>query len=197
MRRARWAAVAIVAAALTGCTTLPASAAMPTKGIPPYEREEFGSGWGDLDGDRCDTRQEILVRDLVDEVLDADGCKVLTGTLHDAYTGHTIEFRRGVRTSDDVQIDHIVPLAYAWHAGAYSWTDDQREAFANDPDELLAVDGPTNNAKGADGPAAWLPPSAAAWCGYASRWTALLNRYQLEAEPADAAKLDEISAGCA
>lgn len=184
----------------TGCgqaiaSTFPAEDAAAHV-IPRYEREAFGDGWADLDRDCQDTRNEILIRDLVDERLDRDGCKVLTGTLHDSYTGATISFVRGLGTSDDVQIDHIVPLAYAWQAGAHRWTDDRREVFANDPANLRAVHGPTNNAKGADGPASWLPPNIAAHCSYAEHWTEVLRTYELTPRPADAAVLAEITKEC-
>src|SRR5690606_29369560 len=176
-------------------STFPAEAAA-THVIPRYEREAFGGGWADLDRDCQDTRNEILIRDLVDERLDAGGCKVLTGTLHDSYTGATISFVRGLGTSDDVQIDHIVPLAYAWSAGAHRWTDAQREAFSNDPANLVAVDGPTNNAKGADGPAEWLPPNRAVHCDYAAAWAEVLRIYELTPRPADAVVLAEINEEC-
>jgi hypothetical protein len=116
--------------------------------IPDYDRDEFGSGWADVDGDCQDTRQEILIRDLVNEQLTSDGCDVASGTLNDLYTGQTIEFQRGEGTSDDVQIDHVIPLRYAWDTGAWEWSPEQREAFANDPAELRAVDGPTNILEG-------------------------------------------------
>jgi 5-methylcytosine-specific restriction endonuclease McrA len=190
-----WAATLVGCGVLAGCTAGTADAA-PARGIPPYERDAFGDGWADLDNDCQDTRQEILIRDLVDEQLDADGCKVLAGTLHDSYTGTTIPFTRGRATSDDVQIDHVVPLAYAWRAGAYDWSDAQLEGFANDPANLVAVDGPTNNRKSDRGPARFMPPNEAAWCGYAAGWRAVLTRYELVAEPADEARLADVEAAC-
>jgi hypothetical protein len=171
------------------------SAAHPG-GMPDYEREAFGDGWADFDGDCQDTRQEILIRDLVDEKLDRAGCRVLTGTLHDLYTGAVISFRRGQETSDDVQIDHIVPLSYAWRAGAWQWTDAEREVFANDPIELLAVDGATNNSKGDRGPSRWLLPNRDAHCAYAADWQEVVSAYALVIDPRDAAALEEILSGC-
>jgi hypothetical protein len=134
----------LVAATVLACTMVlgGGQVAFGAQPVPPYDRDAFGDGWADLDGDCQDTRQEILIRDLVDEVLTADGCDVATGTLHDAYTGHTISFRRGQSTSDDVQIDHVIPLAYAWRSGAWQWTDAERKAFSNDPANLRAVGPP-------------------------------------------------------
>lgn len=197
IRRGLLAVTLLLATACTSPVALVAAPVLaePSRGIPAYDRDAFG-GWADLDRDCQDTRQEILQRDLVDVVLTADGCDVATGTLHDTYTGSTIPFRRGQGTSDDVQIDHVIPLSYAWQAGAYSWTDAQREAFANDGAELRAVDGPTNNRKGDRGPSRWLPPAASAHCGYAAAWRDLTATYALELEPADAATVEQLLDSC-
>ena len=184
--------LAAVMALSVACS--PIAAAAPTRGIPAYDREAFGDGWADADGDCQDTRQELLIRDLDGEQLDAAGCKVLSGTLHDPYTGTTIAFRRGQHTSDEVQIDHVIPLAAAWRAGAYSWTPEQREAFANDPNELRAVDGPTNNRKGDRGPSTWLPPNEGARCAYAASWRDVAATYALDLDAADEVAVDEILA---
>jgi hypothetical protein len=196
--------LALVAALLlaAGCSTVldlgGAAAARPAAvdQVPDYDRDRFGDGWADVDRDCQDTRQEILQRDLVDVALTADGCDVATGTPNDPYTGTTIPFRRGQGTSDDVQVDHVIPLSYAWHAGAWQWTDEQREAFANDPAELRAVDGPTNNAKGDRGPSRWLPPNPGTHCAYATGWRDIASAYALVLDPADVARVDEILAGC-
>lgn len=164
--------------------------------IPRYDRDAFGDGWADLDGDCQDTRNELLIRDLVDEQLDARGCKVVSGVLHDAYTGSTVTFLRGPKTSDAVQIDHVVPLKAAWEMGAWRWSDERREAFANSERNLLAVDGRTNSSKGSDGPASWLPPNVAAHCFYAQAWTDVLRTYDLTPTRADAAALGEVLDQC-
>jgi hypothetical protein len=101
--------VALAAALLLSAT--------PTQTIPDYDRDEFGSGWADADGDCQNTRQEILIRDLEGEQLTADGCNVASGTLNDPYTGTTIAFERGQTTSDDVQIDHVLSVPAAVLAG--------------------------------------------------------------------------------
>ncbi|OLT12273.1 hypothetical protein BJF78_24750 [Pseudonocardia sp. CNS-139] len=95
-----------------------------------------------------------------------------------------------------MQIDHVIPLAYAWRAGAWQWTAGRREAFANDPAELRAVDGPTNNAKSDRGPSRWLPPNPAAHCEYAASWRDLAGIYSLELDPADAETITAVLAGC-
>lgn len=86
------------------------------------------------------------------------GCLVLSGTLRDLYTAHTIEFLRGTATSSAVQIDHVVALSDSWQKGAQGWTAAKRVAIANDSMNLLAVDGLANMRKGAGDAATWLPP---------------------------------------
>lgn len=90
-----------------------------------------------------------------------------TGVLHDPYTSLMISFARGNQTGAAVQIEHIVPLAYAWDQGARVWTDELRVRFANDPANLVAVQGQANQDKGNKEPALWLPPNAAFHCQYA------------------------------
>ena len=137
---------------------------IPIKGRAPktgYSRDEFGAAWADTDRNGCDTRNDILARDLVGETFKpgTKNCVVATGILADTYTGMTINFVRGQDTSSAVQIDHIVPLSDAWQKGAQQLTAEQRTELANDPLNLLATDGPTNIAKGDQDAAAWLPPN--------------------------------------
>ena len=122
-----------------------------------YERDAFGSSWIDVDNNGCDTRNDILIRDLIDVTIDTDGCRILTGTLIDSYTGETISFVRGQSTSSEVQIDHLVPLSRSWALGASSWDEETREAFANDPMNLFAVKGDANNNKSDQGFDTWTP----------------------------------------
>lgn len=123
--------------------------------VDGYDRDaRFGSDWTTRDG--CDTRDEILARDLTGVTREGDGCAVLTGTLRDPYTGERIGFD-ATADPNAVQIDHVYPLAAAWDAGAADWTDDERVAFANDPRNLLAVDGRANASKGDSTPGEWMP----------------------------------------
>jgi hypothetical protein len=121
-----------------------------------YSREQFGPAWSDVDHNGCDTRNDILARDMR-QVVHPRGCQVLSGILDDPYTGKTIIWKRGQTTSDDVQIDHVVSLANAWRSGASALTPAERLAFANDPSNLLAVDGPTNQSEGDKDASGWLP----------------------------------------
>ncbi len=163
-----------------------------------YTRARFGDGWKDPDHNGCDSRNDVLARDLQSPTFRAGthDCVVLTGTLHDPYTGKTIEFVRGDVTSEAVQIDHVVPLSWSWSHGAASWTSDQRLRFANDPIELRAVDGPTNGAKSDSGPADWMPPRTSFACTYVESFVAVLSAYRLSVDRADAQAMRATLARC-
>src|SRR3712207_4847441 len=169
-------------------SALAALADVEVRGRAPrtgYEREQFGDGWVDTDRNGCDTRNDVLARDLTGEAFrpGTNDCVVVSGTLADPYSGRTIEFRRGEDTSDDVQIDHVVALSDAWQKGAQGWDDDRRTDFANDPLNLLAVDGPLNMQKGDGDAATWLPPNASYRCAYVARQVAVKTGYGLWATP--------------
>lgn len=172
-----------LAAARAALDTLVVKGRAPRTG---YDRDEFGQAWADVDRNGCDTRNDVLRRDLVDLTLKPGtrDCVVLRGTLDDPYTGRSIAFQRGERSSE-VQIDHVVALADAWQKGARRWTDEKREAFANDPANLLAVDGPTNQKKGAGDAATWLPPNTGYRCAYALRQTVVKAAYGLSVTQAE------------
>jgi len=146
-----------------------------------YTRDQFGPAWADVDRNGCDTRNDILKRDLVNEVFKekTNGCTVLTGTLVDPFSGETINFVQGAKTSSEVQIDHVVALSNAWQTGAFKLTADQRKAFANDPLNLLAVKGKLNSQKGDGDAATWLPPLKSFRCDYVSRQIAVKIKYKL------------------
>ena len=144
-----------------------------------YKRtQDFGKAWVDVDADGCKTRDQILIRDLTSEVV-ASGCQVRSGILKDPYTGRTIKFTRGVSTSLAVQIDHVIPLHLAWQLGAYNWSFGKRVAFANDPVNLIATDGPTNGAKSDSGPDEWLPPRSSYRCTYVIRFIRVAFLYKV------------------
>jgi len=146
-----------------------------------YTRDQFGPAWADVDRNGCDTRNDILKRDLINEVFQekTDLCVVLSGTLVDPYSGETINFVRGVATSSEVQIDHVVALSNAWQTGAFKLSADQRKSFANDPLNLLAVKGKLNSQKGDGDAATWLPPLKSYRCDYVSRQIAVKIKYKL------------------
>ena len=165
-------------------TALATAMLLAVKGRAPktgYSRDQFGSGWVDVDHNGCDTRNDILARDLEPQTFEAGthDCVVLTGTLADPYSSTTISFVRGNETSSAVQIDHVVALSDAWQKGAQAWDGTRRTAFANDPMNLLAVDGPLNMQKGDGDAATWLPPNKAYRCQYVARQVGVKYTYGL------------------
>jgi hypothetical protein len=121
---------------------------------------------------------------------------VATGILQDPYTGRTINFVRGVRTSLAVQIDHVVAVSDAWQKGAQQLSADSRYSFYNDPLNLLAVDGPTNEAKGDGDAATWLPPNKAFRCSYVSRQIAVKFKYKLWITSAEKDAMTRVLSSC-
>jgi hypothetical protein len=177
-------------------TALSALETIAIKGRAPktgYTRSQFGDGWATTNG--CDTRNIILVRDLRDEIVDEE-CKVLLGTLNDPYTGKPIAFVRGEDTSDDVQIDHVVALSNAWQTGAQQLTRQRRIELANDPLELLAVDGPANQQKSDGDAATWLPPHKAFRCQYVARQIAVKAKYALWVTPPEKQAMQRVLSAC-
>jgi hypothetical protein len=194
------AADAAVAAAPSS-SALAALAEVEVKGRAPrsgYDRQLFGDAWADVDRNGCDTRNDILARDLTDETFreGTRDCVVTAGTLADPFSGRTIAFRRGQDTSEAVQIDHVVALSDAWQKGAQQLDAARRRAFANDPLNLLAVDGPLNQQKSDGDAATWLPPNRSFRCAYVARQVAVKVRYDLWATQAERNAIATVLSGC-
>jgi hypothetical protein len=176
-------------------------ATLPIKGRAPktgYDRALFGQAWADVDRNGCDTRNDILQRDLTGITFtNSVPCKVQSGTLADPYTATSISFLRGSGTSSRVQIDHVVALSDAWQKGAQQLTAEKRTAFANDPLNLQATDGPTNQKKGDGDAATWLPPNKGFRCEYVVRQISVKAAYGLWVTQAEHEAMSRILAGCA
>jgi hypothetical protein len=161
-----------------------------------YNRSrEFGTAWLDEDRNGCGTRNDILRRDLTNPSR-SGVCKVLTGILVSPYTGQTINFVRGAKTSSLVQIDHLVALGDAWETGAQSLTQQQRLRLANDPLELMAVDGRSNDEKSDKDASEWLPPDASFDCVYVARQISVKVSYSLWVTPAEHDAMAKVLARC-
>lgn len=178
-----------------------ALAVLPVKGRAPmtgYSRARFGPAWTDTDRNGCDQRNQVLGRDMTSETIKpkTHGCVVATGQLHDPYTGKVIAFRRGNKTSSAVQIDHVVALGDAWQTGAQQLDPAELLRLANDPLNLLAVDGPTNQGKGDSDAASWLPPNRAYRCAYVARQVAVKRRYRLWVTTAERTAITTVLGGC-
>lgn len=183
-----------------------ALARLAVKGRAPktgYARTQFGQAWSDdvtvtFGHDGCDTRNNILNRDLTGTTHKPGtrDCVVTSGLLADPYTATVIPFQRGQTTSTAVEIDHIVSLSNAWQTGAQKLPADRRRDLANDPLNLLAVDGPTNQAKGDGDAATWLPPNKAIRCRYVARQIAVKAAYGLWVTPAEKEASIRVLADC-
>ncbi|MFI8771874.1 DUF1524 domain-containing protein [Gordonia sp. NPDC062954] len=186
--------------ALATLDTLAVKGRAPKTG---YDRALFGQAWTDdvnVDSGHngCDTRNDILRRDLTNIVLKpgSNGCAVQSGTLADPYTGRTITFTRGQQTSSAVQIDHVVALSDAWQKGAQQLSPAQRADFANDPRNLQATDGPTNQQKGDGDAATWLPPNRSYRCTYVARQVEVKAAYKLWVTQAERDAITRVLTSC-
>ena len=177
-----------------------ALAVAPPNAASSYDRELFAWRGVDLDRNGCDSRNDVLRRDLVDLVVreGTQGCKVDAGTLAEPYTGTTIFFVVGGGPTNDggVQIDHVVALANAWASGAAGWDSATLQTFGNDPLNLLAVDGDANQSKGASNAAEWLPPNTAFHCEYVARQVAVKTAYSLSVTASEFDAMERVLAGC-
>jgi hypothetical protein len=205
---------AVVAALVIGAIPNPAKGAeqepgmatavletLAVKGRAPktgYTRAQFGPAWADVDRNGCDTRNDILKRDLTAITYRAKtrNCVVETGTLVDRYSGETINFVKGNISSMEVQIDHVVALSNAWQTGAFKLTADQRKALSNDPLNLFAVKGRLNSQKGDGDAATWLPPLKSFRCSYVAQQIAVKAKYSLWVTAPEKAAMVSILAKC-
>ena len=160
-----------------------ALALLPTVGLArgvAYDRVgDFGPAWADVNHNGCDTRNDILHRDLTG-VATRPGtakCVVISGKLDDPYTGAVMSFTKA--HADEVQIDHLVPLHAAWMLGAFRWSAATRLAYANDPAVIVAVSGQANQEKSDSLADRWKPSHRASWCAYAAATVNIHHRYQL------------------
>ena len=193
----------------------------PTEEIPPptanvitvgeyddngsYDRDLFGSAWADVDGNGCDTRNDVLTRDIANAVITSD-CNVQSGTATDPYTGLSVEFVRGQGTSNLVPIDHIIALGDAYYASGYAWSPEKRAEFANDPLNLISTTQTFNSWKSDKTPSEMLDAeyqlekhnlSFTGKCFYASEYTKIAVKYELPVRQVDANALNSMLTTCA
>jgi hypothetical protein len=177
-------------AAQTALDSLTVKGKAPKTG---YSRDNFGPAWFDVDGNNCNTRDDMLRRDLQERQMDGP-CRVLAGVLFpDPYTGAPIRYVRGRSLVD---IDHVVALGQAWESGAAQWSFPQRVRFANDPLNLLAVSASANRQKGDREAAAWLPSNRGFRCAYIARQIAVKAKYKLSVTPPEKAAMQRVLATC-
>ena len=147
-----------------------------------YDRSLF-EHWRDVDGDGCDSRDQVLKRDSISlPQVDPISCDVIAGDWISPYDG--------ARWSNpsDIDIDHVVALKEAWDSGAWSWSSAQRRAFANDTSDsrtLLAVTDSVNQSKSDRDPSNWLPPLQSYTCTYLGNWIAVKVRWNLSMDSSE------------
>lgn len=161
----------------------------------PYDRAAFGRRWADVDRNGCDQRNDALAAAMsqLQARPGTRGCVIESGMLHDAYTGQRAPF---VKSSNDVHIDHLVPLAHAWHAGAWQWEPARREQFANDLELLVPTAGAVNRAKSDSPVQDWQPPDPGARCAYADAWIEAKRRWGLSVTTDELEYLKQMSVTC-
>lgn len=166
-----------------------------------FRRYQFGKAWSDdvdveFGRNGCNTRDDILRRDLKNLAVRPFTCYAQSGTLVDPYTGTTIEFVRGPETSKSVEIDHVVALADAWYKGARAWDPQRRLDFANDPRNLLAVSPQANFDKAFRDAAGWLPPNSEFRCDFVARQIEVKAAYGLWLSAKEKRAMSDVLAGC-
>jgi Protein of unknown function (DUF1524) len=174
-------------------TRLDKIAVEPESAASTFERRFFRH-WVDADADGCDTREEVLIAEALQEATtDPSDCSVESGEWLSLYDGLTIT------DASDLDIDHVVALGEAWRSGADAWDSERRRAYANDRDEsmaLIAVTAATNRSKGDKDPARWRPPDVTSWCAYATMWIAVKVRWELSADPNEIEALQDMLDTC-
>lgn len=160
--------------------------------ISGYDRDLFDH-WEDFDRDGCDARREVLIAESLTPVTVGSRCSLSGGRWYSAFDGVV------TTDSSSFDVDHMVPLKEAWDSGANNWSDERREAFANDidsPHALIAVSAGSNRSKGARDPAEWMPPRADYRCEYVYSWTLVKIKWQLNVDSAELQALKRFAEGC-
>jgi hypothetical protein len=205
--RYRWLPLVLGATLLGGCVSVTGEPAVPApeasaaaaqldaltvagpRSMAGYSRDRFPH-WRRVD-EYCDVRDAVLKRDGT-AVTTTRTCRITKGSWYSPFDGKTYT------DPDQIDIDHMVPLANAWRSGADGWTDDQRTDFANDlaRPQLLAVSRATNRAKGDQDPSGWKPPNRDYWCAYAQRWIAVKSYWALTVTEREKSELREMLGTC-
>ncbi|MEV7797279.1 HNH endonuclease family protein [Streptomyces sp. NPDC087512] len=179
--------------------TLSLSEAIATLSVADESREGYTRDafrhWntGDDPDDGCSTRNEVLIDEAVEAPAVGPRCRLSGGSWWSYYD------QVWVTSASGLDIDHMVPLAEAWDSGAFAWSAQRREAYANDQGaatSLVAVTARSNRAKADQDPGQWLPPAAGVHCRYVAEWVGTKLRWALSADQAEMAALAEVADGC-
>lgn len=164
--------------------------------VPGYDSGLFG--WrNDTDRNGCDTRNDVLRRDLDAVVVKPDtrGCVVASGVLPSPYSGETVQFVAG-DDGGDVDIDHVVAREDAWQSGAANWTDEELVRFGNDPLNLLAVEASLNRLHGSRAADEWVPSTGEGACDFVARQVAVKAEYELTVTESERDAMAGVLTGC-
>lgn len=167
------------------------------RGVAYDRAADFGPAWADVDHNGCDTRNDMLRRDLTHIAIreGTHDCVVIAGRYDEPYTGAIMTFSKA--RASEIQIDHLVPLHAAWMLGAFRWSPELRLAYANDPIVLISSSGPANQEKGDRLADAWKPTNRSAWCTYAANTVVIHHKYVLPVTPSERSALKRMLATCA
>ena len=154
-----------------------------------YDRALF-EHWRDIDGDGCDSRDQVLKRDSISlPQVDPVNCNVIAGDWVSPYDGAKWT------NPSDIDIDHVIALKEAWDSGAWAWSAAQRKAFANDTSDsrtLLAVTDSVNQSKSDKDPSNWLPPLQSYTCTYLGNWIAVKVRWSLSMDSSEFGRIKNL-----
>lgn len=93
-----------------------------------------------------------------------------------------------------LDIDHIIPIKYAFDNGGAIWSTTKKRRFATDSENLVAVSQHANRSKGDKGLSRYLPQKHV--CFYASHWKLISKKYSLKLQKNDQQVLDSLSNVC-
>ena len=158
-----------------------------------YDRKAWRH-WSDLDGNKCDTRNDVLAAESLIPVVRTDnGCTVVSGLWVDLYTGKTFY------NPKQLDVDHFVPLSNANLSGGSSWTAEKKEEYANyqkNSGHLIAVDAAENRQKGGKSPDQWMPKNKQFHCAYVTIWTSIKKQWELSMTEAEQVKIENVLKAC-
>lgn len=183
------------AASGTALEALETLTVAPFSSTSKYQRANFGETWEDIDSNGCETREDILKRDIPNATIKGK-CDVRKGSFSDPYTGKTINFNADDGKGGGVDIDHIIPLSLGWKTGASEWDAAKRLKFANDPLNLMASDSGENRKKGDKDASAYLPPNKAFHCEYVARQVSVRVKYGTWITPAEKSAIYTVLQSC-
>lgn len=157
-------------------------------GKPTFKDTSF-AGWT-TDASKCDTAARVLIRDSTTPVKrDKKTCVIKSGTWLSAYDQ--------VSTTNPaaIVVVQLVSLKQAWDSGAWAWTQQRRDAFANDMTDRRSLSVMTlalRTVRGDRDPASWLPPEPDQVCRYLAEWISIKARWDLTVDTAEAAAIHAV-----